>query len=582
MSIVTCGARSLWMLAAVVALAANASGQVAGRGTQTSPPTPSRDNVVTAATGTARIRGRVVHADTAAPLHRALVTLTGEQSFRRQVTTDRDGRYEFAALPAGRFTVSATKGGYLNLQHGQRRPFEPGRPLELNAAQVLSQVDLALPRAGVIAGRIVDDRGAPLVGAEITVERYQYNAEGQRRLNRVLVGSLIGPLMTNDLGEFRAFGLMPGEYVVSAYVRAMPQPPGPTSPTTPSEGFLQTYYPGVASLDEAQSVPVGLAQEVPVQYALLRGRLSRITGTIVDSNGQPARGANLMLTTMSNGATASGRGIGTVAADGSFTADNVAPGEHFVQVRLTPSPTGVTVPEVANSPVSTSGADVIGLRITTSPGTTAVGRVEWEGRAPRTGADGPLRIVTSAADKRPAILGLPSSDGGANGTVGADDTFRIAALMGRVLFTPTGVPPQWTLKAVIVNGEDVTVSGADATGLGGETQVRVVLTDKVTDLTGTVRTAGGAAATDYVVVVLPESPVEAATAARYTRTARPDQRGAFRLRALPPGRYVAVAVEGLEQGSEWDPVFQATVRPTARRFTLSEGQRLALDLELMP
>ena len=85
-----------------------------------------------------------------------------------------------------------------------------------------------------------------------------------------------------------------------------------------------------------------------------------------------------------------------------------------------------------------------------------------------------------------------------------------------------------------------------------------------------------------MLIVLPEEPVDAAIAPQYTRVARPDQQGGFRLRALPPGRYVAAAVEALEQGSEWDPVFQATVRNGARRFILSEGQTLRLDVDLLP
>jgi hypothetical protein len=51
---------------------------------------------------------------------------------------------------------------------------------------------------------------------------------------------------------------------------------------------------------------------------------------------------------------------------------------------------------------------------------------------------------------------------------------------------------------------------------------------------------------------------------------------------MPPGRYVAVAVEALEQGSEWDPEVQRVLKMAGRRFTLTEGQTLALDLDLLP
>jgi hypothetical protein len=94
--------------------------------------------------------------------------------------------------------------------------------------------------------------------------------------------------------------------------------------------------------------------------------------------------------------------------------------------------------------------------------------------------------------------------------------------------------------------------------------------------------AGGSSVPEYVVIVLPEQPMAPPAAARHTRTVRPDQDGTFRLRALPPGRYVAAAVDALEQGSEWDPAFQSIVRASSpRRFTLDEGQSLTLDLDLM-
>lgn len=87
---------------------------------------PPRDNA-TAQAGTGRIRGRVVSADTKAPLRRAQVTIiAAEVSIRRFVTTDAEGRYDFTELPAARYTINASKGGYVTLEYGQRRPFEPG------------------------------------------------------------------------------------------------------------------------------------------------------------------------------------------------------------------------------------------------------------------------------------------------------------------------------------------------------------------------------------------------------------------------------------------------------------------------
>jgi hypothetical protein len=531
-------------------------------------------------TGTASVRGRVVAADTGAPIRRALVTLAVGETIRRQVTTDREGRYQITALPAGRFTLSVGKGGYLTLEHGQRRAFEPGRPLELARGEALDGVDFALPRGAVIVGRVTDQRGQPVIGAEIGVERYQYGPGGERRLSRLPI-----PLQSsNDLGEFRVFGLMPGEYLVSASLRQMPSLPGQPTPTEPVEAPLQTYYPGTPNAAEAQAVALEVGAEATVQFSMVRGRLSRISGIVRDSSGQPAGGADVSLATRtSTPFGVSSRSAGSTGADGRFTIPNVPPGDHFIRVGYLARRGDTQVSELADAPVSTGGADVTGLDIRTIPGAEVSGRVTWDGRAQRGPTDTPLRVVARATDGRPEIIGFMSAllttD---RGIVGPDDTFRIASLVGTVIFDVEGVPPEWMLEAVIVNGGNAATAGVDAGTLSGDAPIEVVLTDRVTGVSGMVRNNQGESVVDYVVVVLPEDPVEPAIASRYTRTARPDQGGAFHVRALPPGRYAAVAVAALSEGTEWDPVFQATARQAARRFTLGAGETIALDLDLAP
>ena len=57
---------------------------------------PPRDNAQ-APTGTARISGRVVAADTGTPIRRAQININSRDAqFNRSVTTDSDGRYELA------------------------------------------------------------------------------------------------------------------------------------------------------------------------------------------------------------------------------------------------------------------------------------------------------------------------------------------------------------------------------------------------------------------------------------------------------------------------------------------------------
>src|SRR5829696_2231486 len=198
-----------------------------------------------AKTGTGRLRGRVVAVDSGSGLRRAQVRISGPDIGSKTALTDAQGRYEFRELPAGRFTVSVSKPGYVTMQFGQLRPFESGKPIDLAEAQVMDKADVSLPRGSVLAGRIVDEFGEAVADAEVQAMRMQFQ-NGKRRL---VPSGRTG--MTNDLGQFRIYSLPPGEYYVSASLRNMSSmvvdmlgggPGGPTG-SNQNSGYASTYYP---------------------------------------------------------------------------------------------------------------------------------------------------------------------------------------------------------------------------------------------------------------------------------------------------------------------------------------------------
>src|SRR5688572_10481011 len=82
--------------------------------------------------GSARIRGRVVAAATGRPLLLAAVTLSGGNPYvRRSTRSDSNGGYEFANLPAGRYSFVASRTGYLEQNFDQPNPLARYRLLEL-------------------------------------------------------------------------------------------------------------------------------------------------------------------------------------------------------------------------------------------------------------------------------------------------------------------------------------------------------------------------------------------------------------------------------------------------------------------
>jgi len=226
-------------------------------------------------------------------------------------------------------------------------------------------------------------------------------------------------------------------------------------------------------------------------------------------------------------------------------------------------------------PITVAGEDINNLRITTGRGANVSGRVIWEGSSPRTGPN-PLRINAVTAD--PRVLG-PISTVDPLGLVDEDGNFQVRGLIGTVFFRGQ-IPPGWMLRSVTLDGEDITDTPLDLTGGGRIEGLRIVLTDRLTDVSGGVTSERGQPVKDYVVVLQPATPKQGLAANRYVRNARPDQDGRFRVRGMPTGDYIATAVESLEAGREWDPEFQPKLRDAGRNFSLKEGETIVLDLKL--
>lgn len=549
-------------------------------------------------TGTGRVRGRVLSADSGTPLRRAQVRIGGAEAAPRTALTDGDGRFEFSELPAGRLSLSASKAGYVDIQYGQTRPFESGKPIELAEGQSLDKADLILPRGSVVAGRVVDEFGEPLTDAMVTALRQQWTG-GRRRL--VATGRIA---QTNDLGQYRVYGLPPGDYYLSATVRnveAMSLPVGLNvnlpQRQTPDSGYAPTYYPGTPSNAEAQKVTVALGQEAQgIDFALVPVRLARISGIVLNSEGRPVESA-MVSALPSRGAESGpmfGGGGGATTKGGAFTITGVAPGEYTLQVRsvniVTSSGSENTFvmmtrvssdggggdAENASVPVTVTGEDISNLVITTAKGVTASGRLVIEGTRPQ--SFGMFRVVAQPAGEQdgPQLFGP-----GGSAVVKDDGTFSITGVLGQRTIRLAGLPPGYALKAVEHHGVDVTDTGIEFRSGEPVDGIDVVLTTRVTEVSGGVTAPGGSPAADYTVVVFPQDAQKWRSAPnRWIFGVRPGQDGRFRVSALPPGSYYAVAMDYIAQGDWFDPDLLERLRNGAEAFTLGDGETKGLALTL--
>ncbi|HET7217494.1 MAG TPA: carboxypeptidase-like regulatory domain-containing protein, partial [Vicinamibacterales bacterium] len=475
-------------------------------------------------TGTGRLRGRVLASDGSGPIRRAQVRISGTEVAPKAALTDAEGRFEFRDLPAGRFTLTASKSGFVSVQFGQTRPYEQGKPIELTDKQALDNADINMPRGGVIAGRIVDEFGDAVPDAAVTAMRLTW-MNGRRRL--APAGGRIG--QTNDLGQYRIYGLPPGDYYVSASLRggtfemmdvelmvSGASTSAAPSASMPKSGYASTYYPGTPNAAEAQKIALAAGQETAsADFSLVPVRLARISGLVLASDGKPVDGASISVTPASRGEFAGIMGPSNTrtAKDGSFTLNSVPPGDYLLQARsiqtftstqgdsvmvFRAGPMGSGDAEFGAIPLSVSGEDLSNVVLMTSKGATVTGHVTFDGGRPSGLAA--FRIMSMPVD-----LDVPTPVGGP-ATPKEDGTFELKGLSGQRVFRLAASPPGWTLKSVKLNGNDITDSGAEFKPGEATSGLEIEVTSRTTSITGSVTASDGALLKDYTVVVFADSP----------------------------------------------------------------------------
>lgn len=540
---------------------------------------------------TSSIGGRIT-SNTGGPLRRAEVRAISESGLTRMATTDTDGRYVVRDLPAGTFTLHVSKTGFVPLYFGQRRPFERRATIRLEQGQH-ADADVRLPRAGAISGRIYDAAGEPVLGARVQALRRRM-VQGQPGLQAVGAGD-----MTDDTGAYRLYALPPGDYYVTATPRRVEDRAGRTiGNAVPGRG-APIFFPGTANRDLAQRITVDVSGEARADMQLTSVTTARVTGTVLTSAGAPAAGAMVTLVARDLDFATSGVGdpmgplriLDDAAADGTFELTGVPPGSFVLIAQTRPNLSATfDIPNqriigLAGRPAVETGSlavavdgDVTGLTLATAPGGTVTVTVVGD-----QGVTAPLprpRISVRAADRSASESMIMAHDG----SNGLRDAQMALSLTGPSSLTVEGLPDNWAVKAILLDNVDVTDRPIDLFTDRG-TAIRVVLTDRVTELTGSVASGSFAPAdanTDATVVIFTDDESKWAYPSRFVRSVRARDDGTFQIAGLPPSLdYRAVAVDYVEDGEETDPQFLKRMRDRAARFSLREGERRALDLRLI-
>jgi hypothetical protein len=583
---------------------------------------PPRDTGKAAA-WTATISGVVVLDDAdGRPVRRARVTLTSaELQIGQTAISEDDGTFTFRGLPGGRYMLTPIKEGYDSIAYGAIRPSRPGAALVVADGET-RRVTLHLARGSVIAGGIANIDGTPGSGVAVRAMRYSFIA-GERQL--IPAGN---QAISDDRGMFRIYGLVAGDYIVSASSRngllalsdihpmtendmraaldelrggtVSPQPRpgmpdgtenGAATDSPRTFGYAAVYYPGTTVLSEAAVIAVVQGEErAGVDFQLQLVPMARVSGTVRNGDGTPPPAATAVTLIANAPAAAMMESLRVTRADGDgkFTFTGVAPGRYVVSSRASArgpaSPAAASaMPDVgalwASADLSVDGIDVTDLTLTLQRGLTLAGRLAFEG------ATTPPKDLTRAR-----VTLQPVQSGGEMtltvmpARVGADGHFTMNGVTpGRYRLTAALVAGQadasgWMLKSSVIDtGDaldvpfDIRQSVEDAV---------ITFTDRTTEIAGVVRDESGNASPACFVVIAPADPAAWQAQSRRITAIRPTADGKYAIRNMPAGEYLIEALGDVEQGEWFDRVFLQRFANAAARIALGDGEHKTIDLRL--
>ena len=518
------------------------------------------------------ISGVVVDASGGEPLSKARIFLRKPESRSQpQVTkSGPDGKFLLANIEPGRYRLSVQRNRYSRQEYGQRGPNRPGTTLTLQPGQDLGGVVFRLVRAGVIAGRIIDEDNEPMANVRIEAMGFRY-FQGKRQLVPV------GRASTDDLGEYRVFGLAARRY----WLRANYRPGfgrwgivniGVMLGGQQSQEYIPTYYPGVYESDQAIPIDVTPGSEIlGIDIKMRPARTVRIAGTIFNRvTGRHARQAMVMLIPRGSSRFTFSNSKQTFMrdADGKFEIHGVTPGEYTLVARFFDPSERLG----GRRSLTVGDRDLDDIRLVVRPGIGLPGEVRVE-------EDAEVDFLALQVSLRPREVTMM---GGGFGRVKAEGDFVLENVFQDVYdVIVTGAPENFYLKAIRLDDENVLENGLDLTA--AETApgtLELLLSPNGGRVAGVVLNDEGQPFSGAQVVLVPEG--RRRKMRHLFKTASSDQNGAFSLPGITPGQYKIFAWEAVEQGAWQDNDFLRDYEKESEDFEVKENDALAVELDLIP
>jgi protocatechuate 3,4-dioxygenase beta subunit len=521
------------------------------------------------------IQGRVT-ATSGNPIAKVTVTLLGPSATMQrpatalaqpgqtvlELTSDADGKFAFSGLKPGAYRLRANRDGFTAVEYGQKSPNGVGSLISLAAGQSLNGVALTLTQKGAITGRIVDSNGLPVVRATVSAYQFVYTRPGQARSL-----TSVATITTNELGEYRLYGLTPGNYFVAqsfdsvvailrgtsvgTLISVEQRPAGaslivrkPRSDGSFSEEVsVRTYFPGTVNAKDASPIVVRAGETVSgIDFNPRTVPAYRIRGTTIDEiTGLPVSIPVQLSTSGSLDFVPLTRNSSDI--DG-FEFAGVPSGSYLLN----------------NVPITVGDSDVTNVVLKRTSGLfNILGRIVLP-------AERSPSVISAQAQARITLSSNGQPNFSASSNLSGNASFSLSIPPGDYQVSIDITPGSYFLKSARLGTQDA----LDGLHISGPTEgmLELVLGSEKGVIDGRIVDSRRESVANVTVVLIPNPPLRQRTALYVNVPV--DAAGHFHM-SVTPGNYRIFAWEDVETGAWFDPDFIATNESRGRAVSVNEG-----------
>ena len=515
------------------------------------------------------LAGSVINGATGAGVKKATVVARNVQGIGTyQTTTDSSGGFAFSGVAPGQYNLYAEHVDFLGSAYESKGPTGTINTVPVAAGQTVNGIVVRLTPAAAVSGRVMDEDGDPLPRANVSAYQSQW---GNGR-NELAVRGSVG---TDDLGQYRIFGLQPGKYFLAAtlpnYSHSLAGTgDGTSGASTTEQTYVPTYYPGTTDPGSAQAIELRPGDDIgSIEFSVLPVKAVQLRGRLVNGvAGIPIQGGcvNLQPQGGSNDWGGLARYACTEDAQGDFIIHGIVPGSYSLVANFNQQ----SHPMSARLAVQVDEGGADGVIVDLLPSVEVAGHVRFEGESPVKPENLWLTLVP---------VDLPEI-GGAGSQPSSDGSFKIPDVAQGVYRVRLNGWGDLYLKSATLGGRENADESFTVNRDTPSSTLEVVLSARAGHIEGTVVDDQKKPVANAFVVFVPDP--NRRNREDLFRENGTNQEGQFVLAGIPPGEYTLLAwlsPQGVQyRNPDW--LAQYETRGTAVR--VSEATRLNLQVRAIP